>query len=382
MPVRIRRLQRLLPAALILAIAGPACSGAGGTTAGSQAFTAGAPGAFDPRVSDGTLKQCGVNWVAGDSVTGADLDALVRDHVTWIAQTPFGWQNGVGNPEVRLVTEGRVLWGERDSGLAQTTRMAHERGIHVMLKPHLWVRGAGTGGPESIAMADEAGWDAWFASYRAFILHYAAFAEAHGIEALCIGTELGSTLPGHETQWREIIRAVRGVYPGRLTYAANWYGEWEKVPFWDALDEVGIQAYFPLCDAPRAGLDSLRAGWRPHLARIEAFQKRTGKPVVFTEIGYRSIPAAGARPWEWPDRRVAAEADSVAQARCYEAFFRAVWAKPWFAGAYVWKWFPHPGRWSERADGFTPQGKPAEGVMALWYGATGASTEAAGPAGN
>jgi hypothetical protein len=48
--------------------------------------------------------------------------------------------------------------------------------------------------------------------------------------------------------------------------------------------------------------------------------------------------------------------------------FRAVWGQPWFRGAYVWKWFPHfdTGR-SSGDNNFTPQGKPAGGVLGRWY---------------
>lgn len=45
---------------------------------------------------------------------------------------------------------------------------------------------------------------------------------------------------------RRLIRQIRRVYHGPLTYAANWSGEYKQIRFWDALDYVGIQAYFPL----------------------------------------------------------------------------------------------------------------------------------------
>jgi hypothetical protein len=48
--------------------------------------------------------------------------------------------------------------------------------------------------------------------------------------------------------------------------------------------------------------------------------------------------------------------------------FRAAWRKPWFRGAFFWKWYPHfdTSRSSEDKN-FTPQGKPAEKVLGLWY---------------
>lgn len=185
---------------------------------------------------------------------------------------------------------------------------------------------------------------------------------------MCIGTELRSTVDGHLDQWRRIIKEVRAVYDGKLTYAANWYAEFEEIAFWDELDYIGIQAYFPLSDAPDPTVEQLLAGWRDPLRQIETVQRKFDKPVVFTEVGYRSAAGAAGKPWEWPRRDEAVEVDLDLQARCYEAFFRTFWARPWVAGVYWWKWFPADRRAGAPDTDFTPQNKPAEAVMARWYG--------------
>ena len=218
-------------------------------------------------------------------------------------------------------------------------------------------------------MADDTQWTEWFTSYRRLILHYARFAQEHGIEVLCIGTELRSTVNGHQDQWRRIIREVRAVYDGKLTYAANWYAEFEEIEFWDKLDYIGIQAYFPLSEEQTPTLDDLLAGWQGPLRRIEKVRNKFDKPVLFTEVGYRSIAGAASKPWEWPRRGEAVDADLDLQARCYEAFFRTFWEQPWVAGVYWWKWFPTDHMTGGRAEGFTPQNKPAEVVMESYFSA-------------
>ena len=45
--------------------------------------------------------------------------------------------------------------------------------------------------------------------------------------------------------WIELIQKVRAVYQGQLTYAAN-YDNYQEVDFWEHLDFIGINAYFPL----------------------------------------------------------------------------------------------------------------------------------------
>ena len=102
-------------------------------------------------------KHRGVSWVAGREVGAAAMDALAKHHVNWIVQTPFGWQKAPDSPNVQLATSGRILWGERDEGLETTTRLAKERGIKTLLKPHIWLRGGGWRG--DIAMKSETDWN-------------------------------------------------------------------------------------------------------------------------------------------------------------------------------------------------------------------------------
>jgi len=317
-------------------------------------------------------KQRGVSWVAGRPVAAEDFDSLVTNQVNWIVQTPFGWQRTIDSTTIRLATNGNVFWGETDEGLRVTAELARARGIHTLLKPHIWImRGGGWRG--EIEMKSDEDWDEWFAQYEQFILHYAKLAEQNNIEALCIGTELHNTLKYHEKKWRNVIAQIRKVYHGSLTYAANWYKEYEEIPFWDALDNIGIQAYFPLVDSDSDSdsttIEDLKKSWDRHLRAIEKVHVKYNKPVIFTEIGYRSTTKAAREPWSWPQRgKKRDEVDLQLQKRCYQAFFETAWQEPWMTGVYFWKWFPHQARaGGESSDGFTPQNKPAEIVMRKWF---------------
>lgn len=314
-------------------------------------------------------RQRGVSWVAGPALVTAEHLRPLRDrHVNWIVQTPFGWQKTVDTPEVHLVTGGRIYWGETDEGLGTTTGLAQELGIRTLLKPHIWLTSYDGTWRGQIAMKDEESWRRWFASYRRFILHYARLAERSGIAALCVGTELHGTV-ARERDWRKLIAAVRDAYGGKLTYAANWNLEFEQVPFWDALDFIGIQGYFPLTDRERPTVDDLKRGWTPWVEAIEKVQRRVGKPVIFTEIGYKSTVDGAIRPWEWPQRDMASRVDLRTQANGYRAFFEVFWGRDWLAGVYFWKWYPaRDGSGVGREFGFTPQGKPAEKILTSWYG--------------
>ena len=110
--------------------------------------------------------------------------------------------------------------------------------------------------------------------------------------------------------------------------------------------------------------------WEPWVREVEEVCRRYGRPVLFAEFGYRSIDGAAGRQWELPPER---DPDPVpnhlAQANAYEALFRVWWNEPWFAGGFLWKWFPGDGEPAgpSRAD-YTPQHKPVEEVIRDWYG--------------
>ena len=291
-------------------------------------------------------------WASDDMVsTIAELKAL---GVNWIAIHPYG----------RVSTDGTVRWswprrrrgraGEAPTGQATRPRSgaempeiapewlrrpideAHRQGIKILVKPHLenwrdyeW-RGA-------IRYETDEEWERFFSTYTQWIVQLAEFSE--GADAFAVGTELDGTVH-HEARWRSIVGGVRAVFSGHLTYAANW-DAYERVGFWNALDSVGIQAYFPVLDqAPANGetppQSAFDAGWRAIMDRVSDFSARTGKPIVFTEAGYNNSPTAPYQPWDW-------EADGDAeelQIRCMIAALRAISAEPLVQGAFLWKWYP------------------------------------------
>lgn len=353
---------------LVIALALTAC----GEGAGEQAVHVDlAPaGIAAPNPSAVLRGHRGVAWTAGpDSIDPTDFGHLARSGVNWIAQTPFGWQPEVDRPELNSNRGRRVWWGERDEGLTFTTLAAREAGIATLLKPHIWLfdRESGAWRGE-IAMTSEEDWATWFANYTDFMMHYARLAEELEIEALCIGTELHGTVT-REAEWRSLIEQIRTVYSGRLTYAANWYEEYEDVPFWDALDWIGIQAYFPLTESEFPDADEMEQAWQRWMDDVERLSQEVSRPVLFTEVGYRSVPYAGKEPWTWPTRgeRTLDERAFAAQAAAYEGLFRAASQRTWLEGLYLWKWYPTTARSRNRSADFTPQGKPAEDVMADWY---------------
>jgi Glycoside Hydrolase Family 113 len=309
-------------------------------------------------------KMRGVCWEAVGRIGTKEVAPLREAGVDWISQTPFGWCRSVHSAEVVLAAGSRVYWGESDEGLAETARLARAAGIRTLLKPHLWVGHRDWVG--DLRMESEAEWKAWFESYEKFILHYAALAEREKMDSLAVGTELCGT-SSRAADWRKLIAKIRGVFHGSLTYCANWE-EAGRVPFWDAVDFIGIQAYYPLSSSARPTPAEMRASWTRISADLEPLSRKAGRPVAFTEIGYRSVAGGVKEPWKWDTDGAA---DFRLQSEAYRAFFETIWGRPWFAGAFVWKWNPRLAA-TGKLDGsaerdFTPQGKPALDVIREYY---------------
>ena len=295
--------------------------------------------------------------------------------VTHLTLVSFGWQRAADDPRVRIDTSDG-WYSESHRGIRTLARRADSLGMGVILKPHIWIGGYDEAQNRSeIGFETEAAWTRWKNSYRRFLMVYARLAAEIDADALVLGTELSSVATTRPAFFRALADTVRTVYDGDLTYAANWHDEYRQVAFWDALDYVGVQAYFPLADTPTPSLDTLQARWHTHRQALAHIHRQTGKPVLLTEVGYRSARTAAAAPWQWPEQNGGVPPDSSLQARCYRAFFSTMDRAPWFAGAIIWKWHPRHSR--QRPTAFTPQGKPAERVLARWF--TGTSPDGAGP---
>lgn len=177
-------------------------------------------------------------------------------------------------------------------------------------------------------MSSEEGWDQWFEEYERFILHYARIAKEEGVDLFCIGTELTTAARQRQADWRRIVKVIRSVYDGPLVYAANWLEEYEHVAFWDALDYVGINAFFPLSPTLKPSPAELRRNARALADSIETIAHRTRKPVIFTEVGFKSVSGSSVEPWSWTRRYDAV--DLQEQVECYRAILEAFWDRPWF----------------------------------------------------
>src|SRR5579862_3145532 len=91
--------------------------------------------------------QKGVNFTAerGGYGSGGAVDMLAqlpKHGVNTIALVPYGF-TPLGVPQIRF-----GMRMESDDGIERLTRQAHDLGMKVLLKPHLWTSGGFAGGIE------------------------------------------------------------------------------------------------------------------------------------------------------------------------------------------------------------------------------------------
>lgn len=263
--------------------------------------------------------------------------------VNAIALVPYGWSSA--KPPRVHIGGGPDTW-ESDEGVEILARLAHSLGMKVMLKPAIW---------DSYKLEIDSAQDRarWFDQYGLFLDHYARLATRIHADLFFVGGEFDH-LSEYDSDWRKLIARVRPLYPGPLIYGANFGKEFATLTFWDALDCIGLQEYYPLPDD--LSTDSL-------VQKVEAVQRKYGKPVIFTEAGFPAYQSANRQPWE--DTK-GGKIDVAEQARCYDAILRAFYKQPWFEGVYWWKVGTDDE--GDPEDGsLTPWGKPAMDVVKRWY---------------
>ena len=252
---------------------------------------------------------------------------------------------------------------QSDASITSEIDAAHAAGLKVILTP-IFVCGGCQGSwrgvmePSSIPQ--------FFASYRAFMDHYAQLAQADGVWLLFIGSEMTS-LQGQTAQWESVITGTRQYYSGQVGYEQNW-DVIGQPQFLNDVDVVGVSAYFPLDDsaAPSESqlltdwTDSRNATYRGHnwVGSLIHLADSTNKPILFGEVGYMASDYAASQPFD----NNYVDDNPTLQANLYQALLQTFSGYSWWMGVSWWEWS------DASADAQrTPKAKAAETLLRNWY---------------
>jgi hypothetical protein len=190
-----------------------------------------------PRVRGETFRR---GIVIGPIEAPENEDAFKRAHAALLDRAV-----AVGATDLQLVlrwlqvdyssTEIAPFDSVHDDLLTWVIDQAKRRKLRVLLTTRLTVENEGERAARKLKPEN---WDNWWWSYRRVALHYARVAATRKVSMYSIGSELSST-ESQAANWRKLIKDVRKIYKGELTYFAA-ADSFDKVSFWDALDVVGV----------------------------------------------------------------------------------------------------------------------------------------------
>ncbi len=259
-----------------------------------------------------------------------------------------------------------------DSSLISAIQYAHSIGLHVSIALYLE-----TYSGEWRAVINPGDRDTWYRNYGNTLVYYGRLGQQYGVEQFVLGAELismasANTNSDNTQRWNTMIANVRAVYSGALSYSANrgeqdhtaWGAELPNIGFWDKLDLIGVSGYYGLFgDGSVASLESDWQGMNDYDIN-PIHQKYPTKPIIFTEIGYRSVDNAHSFPW---DSGMSGNYNSQEQINDYTALFD-YWNKySYMTGVDMWWWKSNPNAGGAGDTDYTPQNKPAEQTLKQWW---------------
>ena len=287
------------------------------------------------------------------------IDEIAQAGADTLCLVVPGYQENAGSTNIRVDLARTVT----DEKLVSLIRVARTKKLRVMLMPMVLLSNPRDNEWRGKIKPDD--WDEWWRQYAAFVMKYAKLASQAGAEIFTVGSELVST----ETQtgpWKKLIAQVRSVFPGLLTYSANW-DHYHVPKFWAELDLVGMTSYFTLAEQANPTPAQLDEAWREIKREILAWQKTVNKPILFTEVGWPNQQTAAQFPWNY--YAAADKPDPKLQADCFESFFRAWAGEQAVAGFLVWEWRNHPNQKTSPAEdtSYRPCDKPAMKVIQRYF---------------
>ena len=250
-------------------------------------------------------------------------------------------------------------------------RQARALGLKTIVMPIVLLKNPK--GSEWRGVIEPPDWDDWWRQYTDFVLYFADICREGEAEGLMVGSELVSTEKSTE-RWVRVIEEVRPrFYGGKLGYSANW-DHYREVNFWDHLDFIGMTTYNTLAEKKAPSVDEIVERWGPIRKDILAWQRRIGKPIVMTEVGWCSQEGAAQAPWNYFQNQKATTEGHEEQRLLYEAFVLAWSDTPELVGTFWWEWNACEGGLNDY--GYSPKNKPAEQILRQWFAAGRETTTA------
>ena len=297
------------------------------------------------------------------------IDLAQKTNAQWVALSPI-----IGIDEISSQVfpyKYRFRASDEVAKMKEIIPAVRNSGLHnIMLKPLtvFWtVNGSNFWGDFYVTTEEE-----WLEIERAYMELYYELAklseEFPQVKLLSIGNELKEFTKRRPQFFRELIATLKRDFPHlKLTYAANW-DEYDTVSFWEDLDYIGINPYFPLVNTPTPPVNKIKKALVPIKKNLKSLACENTKPILFTEYGYRSIDYSAWKAWELGPITIL-NYNYEAQSNAYTAFYATFWKEDWVAGGFFWEWKILLSRVENNPNetGWYVNDKPVEEIIAAQY---------------
>ncbi|MEP5340749.1 MAG: hypothetical protein ABJL44_00115 [Algibacter sp.] len=289
------------------------------------------------KINGGSILQ---TWILSDPTYSYTIDLAEKTNADWVSLAPL-----ITIKEA--LSEGRPYY---DFGVIDEVykmkviipRISKSGLSNIMLKP-LTSFGVVGAVNDSFFWGDffvntEAEWLGIEKAYEELIYEFARLSEEFPeVKLLSIGNELKEFSQRRPQFFQALIVKIRTDFPNlKLTYSANW-DEYQSVSFWENLDYIGVNTYFPLVNKETPSVDEIKKALVPIKNNLNALSCRYQKKILFTEYGYRSIDNTAWKAWLL-EGISNSNYNFEAQNNAYTAFYDTLWDENWTAGGFFWEW--------------------------------------------
>lgn len=255
-------------------------------------------------------------------VAKAEILEMKEIGIEWVGVNIWWFQENVSASKIFSGD-----WTDSASNIIDFFQFVHSQGMHVLFKPML-------DSQDGIWRSYIKATPDWILAYNEFIKQAAELAEQGDVDIFCIGCEMGNWQVLSQ-EVRTLIKELREIYSGKLTYAANhdsfWYIDW-----WDAVDIIGLDAYFPFTLSYDPSLQDMIDVWNGFYDDLNKFQRTWNRSILFIELGCQNRDGCNIAP---NDNKFRLEQDEQEFKMFYQSLFESrIWNAPWFKGTYWWMW--------------------------------------------
>lgn len=270
--------------------------------------------------------------------------------------------------------------------IVSVVNRAKALGLYVVLKPHvISTQCCGQNRNSTNTNIEKFLPATFFPAWRGYLLDMIGRLPMQSVDAVSIGTELDILDWQFRTEWASTIQAVRGVYPGAVTYDAmfsQYSGAKDvgDVVFWDLVDFISCSFYVRLSKNDTLSAPSLAALMRntpgvdvaDPIAYLQQIANKHGKQIFTLEGGYQSANGA---LWGVNDFYGAAATENQdLQSRGLEAYLFTLSFNQgnWLKGVSLWDiqprhWRSHTWDDPNYRNGWGMYHKTAADTVKKWY---------------